>query len=36
MFLPLAVLAAIMTVLTAPGLIAKHIQHRRDSARQEG
>lgn len=34
MLMPLAVLAGIMTVLTAPGLIAQHLSSRREKSRQ--
>jgi hypothetical protein len=37
MLMPLGILAAIMTVLTAPGLIAQHFASRRSrQPRQEG
>jgi hypothetical protein len=29
MLMPLGILAAIMTVLTAPGLVAQYVEHRR-------
>ncbi len=35
MLMPLGILAAIMSVLTAPGLIAQYLESRRNSAGEE-